>query len=897
MSERLIYRFSRDLTDGNESMRPLLGGKGAGLAEMSRIGVPVPPGLTLSTACYAKYVADPAAFKTEVTAELEKALAWLESVTGKTFGAADRDLLLLSVRSGARVSMPGMMDTILNLGLNESTVEQLARQSGNRRFALDSYRRFIQMYGDVVMGVEHHKFEAKLKARRIAEGVVLDSEISIGGLDELCHEYLELIRKSTEHPFPQDPMDQLWGSIEAVFKSWDTPRAVYYRKINGIPNDWGTAVNVQTMVFGNMGEGCATGVCFSRNPSDGTPKLYGEFLTNAQGEDVVAGIRTPHPVSGDDPGSMANLMPEGYAELLETTQKIERHFRDMQDVEFTIEKGTFYMLQTRAGKRTSLAGLRIAQDLVDEGMISEDEALMRISPDAVSQLLASEFDLKAKAASIAGGGLLAKGLNAGPGAATGVIVLHAEHAVELSEKGQRVILVREETSPEDIAGMDCSQGILTQRGGLTSHAAVVARGMGKPCVVGCHAMEVDYEQDQLVFGEKVVKVGEPISIDGLTGEVLVGEIPVQESSIIRSLTHTGEGQTDLAKRFNRLMQWADTKRRLRIRTNADTPQDSELARSLGAEGIGLCRTEHMFFGENRIGAVRRMILSETHEERKRALADLLPLQMEDFFAIFKAMHGLPVTIRLLDPPLHEFLPHEKEQILEMANSMGLEQDALQHRIQGLREANPMLGHRGCRLGLSYPEIYQMQVEAICRAVMRARSEGVDVRAEIMVPLITGRAELQAVKDSIVPILAQNGLQDIPVGTMIETPRAALTAGDIAEVADFFSFGTNDLTQCGLALSRDDSGSFMPLYLEKGIFAEDPFKTLDAAGIGQLVEMAVAAGKATKAQLKVGLCGEHGGDPASIRFISTTKVDYVSCSPYRVPVARLAAAQAEIGNSD
>lgn len=888
-----VYRFSKTQTDGSGEMRNLLGGKGAGLAEMCRLGVPVPPGFTISTAACIDYLEGGAELGDDVQAEVRTGMDWLQETLGKSFSGAGAPLLL-SVRSGARVSMPGMMDTILNLGLNDETVARLAESSGDERFAYDSYRRFITMYSDVVLGVSHSDFEGILERLRDKEGVKIDAEISLAGLQQLVVDYKALVKQETDEPFPTDPMDQLWGAIRAVFDSWNNPRAKFYRKINDIDDAWGTAVTVQSMVFGNMGNRSGTGVCFSRNPSTGEPAPYGEFLNNAQGEDVVAGIRTPHTIHDpDDAGCMSATMPELYQELTGIMARLEKNFGDMQDIEFTFESGQLYLLQTRNGKRTSQAGLRIAIDMCKEGLIDEATALRRIDPRSMTQLLASEFNEDAKAEILQQGKLLGKGLNAGPGAATGKVVLDAELATEWAEAGQDVILVRVETSPEDIAGMHVSRGILTQRGGMTSHAAVVARGMGKPCVVGCGDMRVDGERQQLQFGEHTVAQGDYISIDGTTGEVILGRIPTRESALIQQL-RTGDIQPDTqGEQFSLLMTWADKVTRMRVRTNADTPEDAAMARLLGATGIGLCRTEHMFFGEDRIKHVRKMILANDESVRDEALTSLLPFQRDDFYALFRAMDGLPVTIRLLDPPLHEFLPQTNELIQELAGDMRTSAKSIKTRIAELHEQNPMLGHRGCRLGISHPAIYQMQVRAIVAAVKQAKADGIDAQPEIMVPLIATKAELDAVKHHIVPIVADAGLT-IPIGTMIEIPRAALTADEIATSAEFFSFGTNDLTQCGMGLSRDDSGSFLPLYLERDILPQDPFKSLDRRGIGKLVRMAAESGRAIRPGMKLGVCGEHGGDPASIAFFHEVGLDYVSCSPYRVPVARLAAARASIG---
>jgi len=889
---KYVYRFARNDAEGRGDMKELLGGKGAGLAEMCRLGVPVPPGFTIVAPACVEYLEKGRQLRPELQREALENLAWLQETLGKSF-SGDGPPLLLSVRSGARVSMPGMMDTILNLGLNDETVERLADQSGDRRFAFDSYRRFIQMYGSVVLGIGHADFERLLDEIRDREDVRVDSEISVRGLEQLIRHYKNLVREETGEAFPTDPHEQLWGAVRAVFDSWNNPRAKFYRKIHHIDDAWGTGVTVQSMVFGNLGEGSGTGVCFSRNPATGKPGPYGEYLENAQGEDVVAGIRTPHHIhDADEPKSMHRRWPELFAQLSETLDKLERHFHDMQDTEFTIEKGALYLLQTRTGKRTSKAGLRIAVDMCREGLITEQEALLKIDPGSMSQLLASEFDERAKREILDQGQLLAKGLNAGPGAATGRIALSAEDAVALREKGESAILVTEETSPEDIEGMHSSVGILTQRGGMTSHAAVVARGMGKPCVVGCGAMKVDRVARQVRFEDRELSEGDFISIDGSTGEVILGRIPTMDSPLIRQLKEGKEEGGTQGEQFALLKRWIDRHATMTVRANADAPADARMARLLGAKGIGLCRTEHMFFGEDRILYMRKMILARDDKTRQEALDKLLPFQRDDFFHLFKEMDGLPVIIRLLDPPLHEFLPHDPAQAETVAKEMGLAPDAVMARVKELAEANPMLGHRGCRLGISFPPIYQMQTRAIVEAAKQARDAGVDVQPEIMVPLVALAKELEAVRGFIDPIIAESGLE-IPVGAMIEIPRAALTADEIAEEAEFFSFGTNDLTQCGMGLSRDDSGSFLPHYLERGILASDPFKSVDQKGIGKLVEIAVASGRKTNPQMKMGVCGEHGGDPQSIAFFYAAGLNYVSCSPYRVPIALLAAAQASL----
>jgi len=884
-----VFRFSKETTDGDSGMKNLLGGKGAGLAEMCRLGVPVPPGFTLSTEACLEYLKEGGSISDAIQREVDDAIVWLEDVLGKKL-AGDGMPLLLSVRSGARVSMPGMMDTILNLGLTSESVEQLAEISGDRRFAYDSYRRFIQMYGNVVLQLEHAEFEGMLEDVREREGAEQDKDISVDGLIALVGEYKRYVAEETGEPFPEDPMEQLWGAIRAVFDSWNNQRAKFYRKIHHIPDDWGTGVNVQSMVFGNMGDHSGTGVCFTRNPSDGEPKAYGEFLINAQGEDVVAGIRTPRKIDDESDTCMSKVLPELYGQLTETMSRLETHFREMQDIEFTFENGELFLLQTRTGKRTSRASLRIAIDLCKEGVITEKEAIQKVDPESLSQLLASEFDHRAKERILEEGKLLGKGLNAGPGAATGHLALTAEQAVAWAEEGKPVILVRAETSPEDIEGMHNARGILTQRGGMTSHAAVVARGMGKPCVVGCSEMKVDTKNKKIIFERGTLAEGDFLSIDGSTGEVILGKIPTEESKLVRQLREGDRTPGTEGEEFALLREWIAKHTAMGVRTNADTPQDAAFARLLGAQGIGLCRTEHMFFQEERIVHIRRMILSDSDEMRQDALDALLPFQQQDFLEILEAMDGLPVTIRLLDPPLHEFLPQTDALIEELAGMMGTDAETIHRRVDDLHEQNPMLGHRGCRLGITHPTIYQMQVKAIVGAAEQARANGIDAKPEIMVPLIGSRQELDAVKQHIMPIVEASGLP-IPVGTMIEIPRAALTADEIAASADFFSFGTNDLTQCGMGISRDDSGSFLPHYIDGKIIEHDPFKSLDQDGIGKLVAMAAKDGRQTKPDIKLGVCGEHGGDPRSITFFYKTGLDYVSCSPYRVPIALLAAAQA------
>ena len=882
MTTKWVYSFGAGRNEGSAEMRDLLGGKGANLAEMASIGLPVPPGFTITTEVCTYYYAHERRYPPELRDQVDEALRRVEEAVGARFGDP-RNPLLVSVRSGARVSMPGMMDTVLNLGLNDVTVEGLARASGDARFAWDSYRRFIQMYGGVVLGVDHHRFEEIIEHVKLDRGVIEDTELTAQDWHRVVDGYKEMVREAIGRPFPQDPEEQLWGAIGAVFGSWMNQRAITYRRLHDIPSEWGTAVNVQAMVFGNMGDDCATGVCFTRDPSTGENVFYGEYLVNAQGEDVVAGIRTPQPMAkarakpGERP--MEEVMPEAYRELCQVREKLERHYRDMQDIEFTVLRNKLYVLQTRNGKRTAAASLKIAVDMAREGLIDETEAVRRVNPAALDQLLHPTLDPKAPRR------LLSKGLPASPGAACGVVVFSADEAEIRANKGESVILVRIETSPEDIHGMHAAKGILTTRGGMTSHAAVVARGMGRPCVAGAGGITVDYAGQQLMAGGQVVRAGEVITLDGATGEVFIGAVPMVEPQL------SGD--------FATLMEWADKVRKLRVRTNAETPLDAETARKFGAEGIGLCRTEHMFFDPARIGAVRQMIMAETESGRRDALARLLPFQRQDFIELFRIMAGLPVTIRLLDPPLHEFLPHTEAEIAEVAESLGTDVAAMQRRAAELAEANPMLGHRGCRLGITYPEIYEMQARAIFEAAVAVGRETHRAPVpEIMIPLVATRRELEITKAQVdrvaQEVFAESGYHvEYYVGTMIELPRAALTADRIAEVGDFFSFGTNDLTQTTFGLSRDDAGKFLPLYVEKGILPKDPFVSLDVDGVGALVRIAVEKGRGVKPGLKLGICGEHGGDPASIAFCAEVGLDYVSCSPYRVPVARLAAAQAAL----
>ncbi|MEA3045013.1 MAG: pyruvate, orthophosphate dikinase [Sphingomonadales bacterium] len=881
---RSVYRFGGGVSDGEAGNKALLGGKGANLAEMASIGLPVPPGFTISTEMCGRYYAEGERIPDDLRAEAAEGIAHIERVTGRKFGDA-ADPLLVSVRSGARVSMPGMMDTVLNLGLNDATVEGLAAASGDARFAWDSYRRFLHMYANVVLGLRHDLFEEALDIAKEDKGVHLDTELEAGDWRRLTARYRQLVEEELGRPFPDDPHEQLWGAIGAVFGSWQADRARTYRRLNDIPPDWGTAVNVQAMVFGNMGETSATGVAFTRDPSTGERAYYGEYLINAQGEDVVAGIRTPQYLTkkardkaGARAPSMEETMPEVFAGLARVFDLLERHYREMQDIEFTVERGTLWMLQTRTGKRTAKAALRIAVDMVGEGLIGEEEAVLRVDPAALDQLLHPTLDPAAAR------NVIAKGLPASPGAACGKAVFDADSAEKMAAAGEKVILVRIETSPEDIHGMHAAQGILTARGGMTSHAAVVARGMGRPCVSGAGAIAIDYRARLMRIAGQEVKEGAVITLDGSTGEVMLGEVPTV--------------QPELVGDFGTLMGWADKKRRLGVRANAETALDCRTAREFGAEGIGLCRTEHMFFDAERIANVRQMILAEDEAGRRIALDKLLPAQRADFEEIFRIMAGLPVTIRLLDPPLHEFLPHSDAEFAEVASASGVGVEALRRRAAELAESNPMLGHRGCRLGITWPEIYEMQARAIFEAALAVAAESEAPIPEVMVPLVATRAELRIIRDLIdrvaQTVFAEQGRAlAYLVGTMIELPRAALRAGDIAEDAEFFSFGTNDLTQTALGLSRDDAGKFLPVYVEKGIFPRDPFVSIDVEGVGELIALAAERGRAAKPDLKLGICGEHGGDPASIAFCEATGLDYVSASPYRVPIARLAAAQAAL----
>ena len=880
-----VYRFGGGVSDGGKGDKFLLGGKGANLAEMASIGLPVPPGFTISTAMCTRYYEEGQTFPDSVRVEVAEGIAHIEGVTGKAFGDPANPLLV-SVRSGARVSMPGMMDTVLNLGLNDQTVEGLATVSDDPRFAWDSYRRFIQMYADVVLGLDHDRFEEALEIAKEDRGYFLDTDLTAEDLKALVAEYKGLVEELWEKPFPQDVHDQLWGAVGAVFGSWQSERAKVYRRLNDIPGDWGTAVNVQAMVFGNMGDTSATGVAFTRDPSTGENGYYGEFLINAQGEDVVAGIRTPQyltraarEAAGAKPLSMEEAMPEVYAELAGVFDTLERHYRDMQDIEFTVERAKLWMLQTRSGKRTAKAALKIAVDMASEGLITEEQAVARVDPSALDQLLHPTLDPDAAR------DVLTKGLPASPGAASGKVVFDADTAEKMAAAGEDVILVRVETSPEDIHGMHAARGILTARGGMTSHAAVVARGMGRPCVSGAGSLSIKGKDGVMRVGDREVRAGEVLTIDGSTGEVMLGAVPTV--------------QPELAGDFGTLMVWADKVRRLKVRTNAETPADCRTAREFGAEGIGLCRTEHMFFDAGRITSVRQMILASDEAGRRAALDKLLPEQRADFAEIFAVMAGLPVTIRLLDPPLHEFLPHEDAEFEEVAKATGMEVEALKRRAGELHEFNPMLGHRGCRLGVTYPEIYEMQARAIFEAAVEvAEKSGAAPVPEVMIPLVATAKELELMK-GVVDLAAEAVFADkgrrieYLVGTMIELPRAALRAGEIAEVGEFFSFGTNDLTQTTLGVSRDDAARFLGVYVEKGIYARDPFVSIDVEGVGELVELAAERGRKTRPDIKLGICGEHGGDPASIAFCEKVGLDYVSASPYRVPIARLAAAQAAL----
>ena len=873
MAKKYVYLFK----EGNANMRELLGGKGANLAEMTNLGMPVPQGFTVTTEACTRYYTDGKVIGDDIVEQIYAALAETEKVAGKKFGD-DKDPFLVSVRSGARASMPGMMDTILNLGLTDVSVVGLANLTNNPHFAYDAYRRFIAMFSDVVMEIPKNEFEAVLDEFKEKKGVKYDRDLSADDLKEVVVRFKEIYKKHMGMDFPQDPKVQLMEAVKAVFRSWDNPRAIYYRRMNDIPGDWGTAVNVQSMVFGNMGETSGTGVAFTRNPSTGEKKLYGEYLLNAQGEDVVAGIRTPEPIS-----HLQEQMPDVYQQFVDIATKLEAHYRDMQDMEYTIERGKLYMLQTRNGKRTAAAALKIAVDLVDEGVLSEEEAVLKVEPKQLDTLLHPNFD----AAAVKKAPVIAKGLPASPGAATGGIYFTADEAAEHGKNKEKVILVRRETTPEDIEGMDFSQGILTVFGGMTSHAAVVARGMGRAAVVGCGALKIDEEAKTLTVGDKVYHEGDFISLDGSTGNVYDGQIATVEASI------SGE--------FARFMGWADAARRLRVRTNADTPRDTKQAVKFGAEGIGLCRTEHMFFEADRIAAVREMILADTKEQREKALAKILPMQQGDFEAMYKALEGKPMTVRYLDPPLHEFVPHVdmKEEIDELAKNLGITSEEVIHKINALHESNPMMGHRGCRLAVTYPEIAEMQTRAVLQAAIDVTREcGYNIVPEIMIPLVGSKKELAFVKsivdETAKKVFEEQGMTlEYHVGTMIEIPRAAVTADEIAEEAEFFSFGTNDLTQMTFGFSRDDAGKFLGAYYDNKIFESDPFARLDTDGVGKLVQMAAKLGRQTRPNLKLGICGEHGGDPSSVMFCHKVGLNYVSCSPFRVPIARLAAAHAAI----
>jgi len=901
---KYVYSFGGDRNEGNASMRNLLGGKGCNLAEMACLDIPVPPGFTVTTEVCALYYQEGKQLPQVVKDQALEALRWLEGTRGKKLGDAVNPLLV-SVRSGARVSMPGMMDTVLNLGLNDATVEGLAKASGNARFAYDSYRRFIMMYSDVVLGVHKDHFEHKIEALKEKNGRALDTDISAEEWKELCGQFKAIVLEKLGREFPQDPIEQLFGGINAVFDSWETDRAIIYRRMNHIPDDWGTAVNVQTMVFGNMGDDCGTGVAFTRDPGTGEPYFYGEYLINAQGEDVVAGVRTPQPITNyqaADSGlkSLEEAMPEVFQTLLATCNRLEKHFKDMQDLEFTIEQGKLYMLQTRIGKRTAQASIRIAIDMVEEDMIDAKTALKRLDPDSLMQLLAPIFDSKEKEAAKKAGKLMTKGLNAGPGAATGRIALSADQAKLLSNYGP-VVLVRLETSPEDLAGMVAAKGILTARGGMTSHAAVVARGMGKPCVCGASALQIDNEKGLVTVGDISLKAGEDyISIDGSTGEVFAGQLDTMPSEVNQVLVDktTRAEDSEAYQRFAKIMTWANNFRSMKVRTNADSPHDAQVAHAFGAEGIGLCRTEHMFFEGERILAVREMILAKDLAGRKRALEKLLPIQRRDFEGLFTAMNGLPVNIRLLDPPLHEFVPHDEAGQSEMSKVLHVSVADVKQRVAQLHEFNPMMGHRGCRLGITFPEIIRMQMRAIAEAALNVEKKGIKACPEVMVPLVGHVKELVFTKHEMLAEIAEVNKErgtnfSCPIGTMIEIPRAAFVADKIAEEAEYFSFGTNDLTQMGFGFSRDDSGSFLPEYVSRKILEDDPFQSLDQEGIGAMVKMAAEKGRSTKPNLKLGVCGEHGGDPRSVKFFHKVGLNYVSCSPYRVPIAIVAAAQANL----
>lgn len=882
--KKWVYKFSSDLTDGNKDMKALLGGKGANLAEMCNLKLAVPPGFTVTTEACLDYYSAGKHISPEIKSQVTEALQWVEKLTGKKFGDNENPLLF-SVRSGARASMPGMMDTVLNLGLNDRAVQGLAKRTDNPRFAWDSYRRFIQMYSNVVLGVNTSHLESNMEDLKEARGVHEDTQLTAADLEELVKVYKSVLLEDHGIVFPQDPIEQLWKAVSAVFGSWHNNRATKYREMNNIPHDWGTAVNVQSMVFGNMGDSCATGVCFTRDPSTGEKKFFGEFLVNAQGEDVVAGIRTPQPIndaskneSNKHHKTLEDVMPKAYADLVKDYQMLEKHYKDMQDIEFTIENNKLFILQTRNAKRTVNAALKVAVDLVAEGLITQEEALLRIQPEDLNQLLHPRLDPKAKKE------IIATGLPASPGAASGHMVFTSHEAETWAKNGKKVVLVRAETSPEDIGGMAASAGILTARGGMTSHAAVVARGMGKPCIAGCNALVISEKSKTLTVKGKTFKEGDFITFDGATGEVYEGVIPTIEAKITAD--------------FATFMKWADQTRKLRVRTNADTPEDSKVAVEFGAEGIGLCRTEHMFFAPERILAVREMIFAENEKDRKKALDKLLPFQRADFIGIFKEMNGLPVNIRLLDPPLHEFLPHNDKDQIELADVLGISVSSVKERNDALHEFNPMLGHRGCRLAITYPEIYLMQVRAIVEAAIESDKNGIKVLPEIMIPLTSDLKEYSTIKDECkaeIEKVFKEKTHSVKykMGTMLELPRACIMAGEIAREAEFFSFGTNDLTQTTFGLSRDDAGKFLPSYTARGIYPKDPFVTIDTQGVGFLMKHAITEGKRTNSSIHNGICGEHGGEPASVEFCHKIGLDYVSCSPFRVPIARLAAAQAVV----
>ncbi|MEO5366164.1 MAG: pyruvate, phosphate dikinase [Magnetococcus sp. WYHC-3] len=883
---KYVYFFGGGRAEGDAAMKNLLGGKGANLAEMTRIGVPVPAGFTISTEVCGLYL-EKGGYPEALSQQVSDALTRAEEVMGARFGSPDNPLLV-SVRSGARVSMPGMMDTVLNLGLNDTTVQGLIARTGDARFAYDSYRRFVQMYSDVVLGVDHHHFESMVQGVKKASGITQDTDIKAEQWRDLVSRFKAKVLEVTGRPFPEEPTAQLWGAIGAVFNSWNIPRAIVYRKLHNIPEAWGTAVNVQAMVFGNLGDDCATGVCFTRDPSTGDNRFFGEYLINAQGEDVVAGIRTPQQITIQGKlqnkstlPAMEETLPELYRELYTVQQRLEKHYHDMQDIEFTIQRGKLWLLQTRTGKRTAKAALKIAVEMVREGMISQETAIKRVAPESLDQLLHPTLDPKAEKK------IIASGLAASPGAATGQVVFDADEAEQWAGNGKAVILVRDETSPEDIHGMHSAKGIITARGGMTSHAAVVARGMGRPCVSGCSELVLGSNGESFTVGSVTVAKGDWVTIDGSTGDIMLGQVPTRNP--------------ELSAEFAVFMEWASILSRLKVRANADTPEDARIARGFGAQGIGLCRTEHMFFGAERIIHVRGLILADNESDRRRAIEKILPLQRGDFEGLFREMKGYPVTIRLLDPPLHEFIPHDEEGQNEVAMVFGMPIDKVKNRVASLEEFNPMLGHRGCRLGISFPEIYEMQVRAIMEAACNlVKHEGYSIDPEIMIPLVGVVTELKFLRERCVKVceqvLDEYGMKlDYLIGTMIELPRAALTADQVAEEADFFSFGTNDLTQTTMGISRDDAGAFLQEYVEKGLLPKDPFVTIDQTGVGHLVRMGVANGRMTRPGLKAGVCGEHGGDPESIHFFDEVKLDYVSCSPYRVPIARLAAAQAALAH--